>query len=278
MSCILALSNFAVATIIILAGLALVWLAAYSKLQLGEASRTALLLLPLLVYLIVSGKLTAFEVQGLKAEFQKATSEKVIEAARVADLAISNAEANEPDFTKDAFWQLCRPYYVLSKRSAIKPDGSLDTHAVINIAKSIRAALICGKFQGIAVVDSARKPIGFIARDRFLELLALPLEVYGTQKRKCSQVDQDFCDTLFKDIKSQELGVVLLHPEERAKSEEAHKTIVGWNATLFDAYKKVSEGGVELAMIADRHGRFDGIITRTAIESRVVGRLIEASK
>lgn len=273
-----------VGAILFAAGIGVVWTAKRLRLDLGEASKTAIILLPLLVYLIVANKLTEFEGYGLKAKFREVSSERIIDTARAADLAISSAEANEPDFTKDAFWQLCRPYYVISQRTAIKadeppskPNPALDQRATINIAKSIRASLICGKFQGLVVVDSAKKPVGLFARDQFLELLRLPIEVYGTGE-KCSPTDQAFCEKLFKDISATELGPILSHPEERAKSDEAHKVVVAWSASLAESYKKFVDEAVNVAMIIDRHGRFDGIITRSAIESRVVGKLIEATK
>lgn len=273
-----------VGAILFAVGIGIVWAAKRFRLDLGEVSKTTIILLPVLIYLIVSNKLTEFEGYGLKAKFREVSSERIIDTARAADLAISSAEANEPDFSKDAFWQMCRPYYVISQRSAVradeppsKPNPALDQRATINVAKSIRASLVCGKFQGLVIVDNAKKPVGFFAKDQFLELLALPIEVYGTG-RKCSPADQEFCEKLFKDISATELGPILTHPEQRAQSEEAHKVTIAWNATLAESYKKIVDATVSVAMIIDRHGRFDGIITRSAIESRVVGKLIEATK
>jgi hypothetical protein len=167
---------------------------------------------------------------------------------------------------------------VISKATAVRSNDLLEQRTTINIAKSIRASFACGRFLGLVVVDRSKMPLGFFGRDHFLDLLALPVTGYGTAIRQCTPTDQAFCDKLFKDIASTELGVVLLHPEERAKSDEAHKIVVAWDAVFGETYKKMIEARIGLAMIADRHRMFDGIITRAAIESRFVGRLIEATK
>jgi len=254
----------------ILVGIGLIWLAKHHDIQFGEVSKTALILLPLLAFLVLSGKLTELELSGLKARFKEITSEKIIDTARAADFAISSSESNDPNFFRDAVFQQCRAYYVISDNSA-KKDGAVVPNAAINIAKSIRASIICGKFQGLVVVDSAKKPIGLFSRHQFIEILRLPLEVYS------AAVPPDW-EKLFKDIMASELGVVLANPEIRGRSDEAHRVTVAWNDQLQDAYKKMNESGVEVAMITDRQGRFDGIVTRSAIESRVIGKLIEPKK
>jgi len=255
----------------IFAGIFLIWIAKHYDVQFGEASKTALILLPLLAYLIITGKLSEFELSGLKAKFKEINSEKISDTARAADLTISAPEANNPNFFLESFLQQCRPYYVIIEKFA-KKNGVVAAAAAANIARSIRASLLCGKFEGLAVVDEKKKPIGFFPRSHFLEVLRLPLEFYG------GSPPQNWAEKLHEEIMSTELGVVLSNPEARAKSEEAHKVSIPWNDHLQNVYKKIIENGVEVAMITDRHGRFDGIITRSAIESRVIGKLIEAAK
>jgi CBS domain-containing protein len=256
--------------IFLLCGLGLIWVAKHYDLQLGEISRTVLILLPVLFYLILSGKLAELEVTGLKAKFRDIASEKVIDTARATELAISALEANEPNFFLDVMFQQCRPYYVISAKTARK-DGKLEREAVLNIAGSIRAAMVCGKFKGLVVVTETKTPIGMFARDQFLELARIPLVLYGAGKI----VDSN---KVYDDVMSSELGVVISSPEERAKSDEAYKVIVKWNESLDKVYKELIDGGFDTAMIVDRFGRFDGIITRSAIESRVIGKLMEAAR
>ena len=255
----------------LLVGIGLTWLAKRYDTQLGDISKTALLLLPLLSYLIISGKLAELEVGGLKAKFKEVTSEKIIDTARAADLAVSSIESNEPNFFLDAFFQQCRPYYVISEGSAKKGNAPVAS-AIMSVARSVRASIVCGQFQGVVVVDSAKKPVGFFSRHHFAELPRIRLETYGDKLEPVGE------ERLSNEVMSTELGVILLHPEARARTEEAHKVTVAWNDSLGTAYQKIVETGVEVAMIVNRQGRFDGIISRSAIESRVVSKLIEAAK
>jgi hypothetical protein len=262
---------------IVAAGFGTVALASGLGLQLGEASKTTALFLPLLVFLMVTGKITGLEVQGFKAQFQQIASERIIDAARAADLSTSSIEANEPDFSKQAILQGCQPYFVISNASATKPDGALDRLRTLNIARSLRASIVCGNLKGLVVVDRFRKPLGFFPASQFLELLGVPLETYGGS-RQCTDTDLEFCDILFKQIASSELGVVLANPEVRAKSPEAHRVIVSSRESLVETYGKLAEERIPVALIVDRHGRFDGIVTRSSIESRVIARLMEGAK
>lgn len=256
----------------ILTGIALVWLSKRTRLDLGEASKTTLILVPLIVFLFMSGRIAQFEGFGLKATFRELGTKSAIETARSSDLATISNQANPADFRNEANWAFCRPYYLLTDGSAkikAKPD-ELDKEAVLHIASAIRHSIVCGKFLALIVVDKDRKPIGFFPRDHFLELLRIVLVGYNG-----FTVDGD---AAFQQVRGSELGVILQNPEIRANSDDASRNTVPGSEAIGSVYKKIIAANADIALITDRLGRFDGIITRRAIEGKVIDGLLTASK
>ncbi len=264
--------EFATVVALILTGFALVWLAKYARLGLGEASRTTVILAPLIAFLFLSGKISEFEGLGWKAKFRNLGAESVIKAARTSDLATTSEQANPDDFFNEAYWGFCRPYYLLTDRSAkskVKPD-ELDKRAVAHIATAIRTSIVCGRFAALIIVDDDRRPVGFFPRDQFLELLRIVLVGYGDV-----QIDGD---AVFRQVAGSELGVILMNPVVRAKSDEASHNTVAGTEDIESVYKKMNAANAGIALITDRLGRFDGIITRGAIEGRIIEGLLAAGK
>jgi CBS domain-containing protein len=254
------------------AGVGVVWVAKRLNIELGEASKTAVVLLPLLLFLVLSDKVTEFEGLGWKAKFRDAVKERVVDTARASDLMISSPEANKPNFYQEAYWLACRPYYVLTNTTAKLPNDTdkLNQQAVIDIAVAIRSSILCGRFVGVIVVDDGGKPVGLFRPDLFLEILRIPLVTWGPSATKATNV--------FEQIAGTELGVVLKDPVIRAESDDAERVIVAANADLETAYKALIEKNARAAMISDRFGRFDGIITRSAIEGRIIQKLLASTK
>ncbi len=264
--------EFVTVAALILTGFALVWLSRYARLGLGEASKTTVILAPLIVFLFLSGKVSEFEGLGWKAKFRTVGTESVIKAASSSDLATISDQADPADFFSEANWGLCRPYYVLTDNSAkskAKP-AELDQAAVLYIATAIRNSIVCGRFSALIIVDRDRKPVGFFPRDQFLELLRIVLVGYGDV-----QIDSE---AAFRHVAGSELGVILMNPVIRAKTDEARHDTVPGTENIESVYKKMIAAHAEIALITDRLGRFDGIITRAAIEGRIIEGLLAASK
>lgn len=266
------MANFFIVVALIFVGFGLVWLSKLIKLELGEASKTTVILAPLIVFLFLSGKISEFEGLGWKAKFRSLGAESVVKAARTSDLATISDQTDPADFFNEAFWTRCRPYYVLTENSAKKKDkpNELDKRAAIQIATAIRSSIICGRFIALVILDKDRKPLGFFPRAHFLEILRTILVAYGPV-----QLDSE---AAFMQIASSELGVILMHPEARAKSDEANHNTVLAGEDIESVYKKMIAANVDTALITDRLGRFDGIITRAAIEAKIIEGLLTASK
>jgi hypothetical protein len=263
--------EFVTVVALILTGFALVLLANWGKLDLGEASKTTVILAPLIVFLFLSGKISEFEGLGWKAKFRNLGAETAITTSRTSDLATTSEQTNPADFHNEAIWGFCRPYYLLTGDSAknkSKPN-ELDQKAALYIATAIRGSIICGRFAALVIVDKDRKPVGFFPRDQFLELLRIPLVGYG------EQIDSE---AALRQVAGSELGVILMNPEIRARSPEGRRDTVPGSENIEAVYKKMIENDVDLALITDRLERFDGIITRRAIEGRIIAGLLAAGK
>ena len=262
--------EFVTVAALILTGFALVWLSKYARLGLGEASKTTVILAPLILFLFLSGKISELEGLGWKAKFSNVRTQDVIKAARSSDLATISEQTDPGDFRNEANWGLCRPYYLLTESSAknkAKPD-ELDQQAVLHIAAAIRSSIVCGRFLALVIVDSDRKPLGFFPRDRFLELLRIVLVGYSGL-----EVDGD----AFRKVAGSELGVILMYPAIRAEKEASH-SIVPATESIESVYGKMIAENADMVLITDRLGRFDGIITRRAIEGKIIEGLLAASK
>ena len=190
---------------LVVCGLVLVWISQKTKLNFGDAPKTAIILAPLITYLLISGTITEFEGLGWKAKFREAVAETVIAPARALDLTISDPAANKPNFFKEAFWLSCRPYYVLTDKTVQDPNGRISEKAVVDIAVAIRSSMLCGRFIALVVVDDAEKPVGYFLPSSFLEILRIPLVTYNAPAP--SQ------ESAFKEIMAGELGVVLSAPD-----------------------------------------------------------------
>jgi len=263
--------DIGIALALILSGFVLVWISQKAKLDFGDISKAAIILLPLVLYLLITGKVSEFEGLGWKAKFREVTAESVVKTARASDLMISSPEANKPNFYTEALWQQCRPYYVLTEKTAKTTTGNLDSEAVIHIAIAIRSSIICGRFLALVVVNDEGKPVGFFLREHFLEILRIPLVAYKTQPL-VSAVEAS------RQIATSELGLVLDNPIIQAQLNEAGHVSVKWDDNIESAYKEMLDKNVSLAMITDRLGRFDGIVTRSVIEGRIIEKLLAASK
>jgi hypothetical protein len=259
-----------IGTILFFLGFVIIVAGKRLELGLGETSKVALLVAPLMFYLLLTGKFTEFEALGFKTKLKQLTRETTLTAARAHDLAISYKEAADPDFGSEALWQECRPFYVITDKVAKDAAGKIDMDRVLRVASAIRSSIVCGQFKMLIVVDRNRKPVGYFGWKQFIELLRIPLVIYDVIPTDPS--------LLFNQVMATELGVILHNPEIRAKSPEASKLIIEATTNLQNAYRELLKSGQEEAVFVDRFDRFDGIITRSVIEGRIVTNIIEAAQ
>ena len=254
--------------VLLLVGFLLVWFSTYLKLELGDVSKGVILLLPVFFHLLAAGKLTEFEGLGFKAKLNEVKRESVVKAARAADLMIRSARTGVPNYVTEARFQggVCRQYILIADDTGKGNDGTLDDEKLIAVAVGIQASSLCGKLLAVVVVDAENKPIGYFTPEFFAPIVRLPLVAYNAPALPFEEAASK--------LRSSELGVILSNPLVRAKSKDAHHLILNADAKLGETYRDLAEKQVGVAVITDRLGRFDGLITRSAIEARVIGNLI----
>jgi len=119
----------------------------------------------------------------------------------------------------------------------------------------------------VIVVDDHDKPVGYFTPELLARLAQLPLVTYNAPALSVEEAASR--------LKSSELRVILDGPIIRAKSDDAHHLFIGEDTALGETCSRLTKQEVGVAVIVDRLGRFDGMITRFAIEARVIGKLIK---
>lgn len=257
-----------IATILLLlAGFALAWLAKKLDLDLGDAAKSVLLVFPTVIFLLGSGRIAQFELLGVKATIAQIAKQPV-ESAQAHTIAIEQTAATSPDFDFDAMWLACRPYYVMSEATAYS-DGKLDPRKIYRIARAIYFSITCGQFKALVVLGKDNKPVGYFERDMFLGLLRLRLVVYD------AALPSD--EEIVAGIRETELGPILQYPVERAQAEGSKFTIPA-DTKLEEALGKFQESGQQTAILLDRRGRFDGVVTRQTVAEKLLADLFRELK
>jgi hypothetical protein len=258
----------------VIIGVVIVAAASYIKVDFGEISKTSIILLPLLAYLIATGKVGEFEGFGLKAKFAVIASSKIVEPARLADLVISSDESNNPNFLVDMINRPCRPYYVIRDKFLPELPSEEEKQIIKHIAQQIRRSLLCGAFKALVVVDDRLHPIGIIEADALQEILRVKLTARNILlvSPGISVISSD----PFSEIIATELGLALTNPRFQAESDLAKRVIVNSDASVEQTYNDILAAAANVAAITDRRGRFLGIVTRDAIQSWIISHIISA--
>lgn len=254
--------SWAIAIIsLVLIGLLLVSVAKKLNLELGDAAKSVLVILPVAGFLFASGRVAQFEALGIKATLTQIAKQPVARA-QAAAVAIEQQDATSPNFDFDAMWLNCRPYYVMSDRTAYNGSGeNPDPRKVYMIARSIYWSISCGEFKALIVLGKDNRPVGYFERDVFLQLMRLRLVVYNNSLPSDEEITRD--------LNESELGLILAHPVARAEAQ-GRKLMISVDTDLEEALKKFQETGFQTAVLLDRRGRFDGIVTRQIVAEKLL--------
>jgi hypothetical protein len=250
-------------------GFALAWLVRHMLGSLGEASAISLILMPLIVYGIASGAIAEFTGFGLTAKFNKVSEIKVTELA--GRLAIKS-RIDDTDFNKAATFQACSNYFIirddLGERAT---DPNFLTYA-FQVAVAIKSAILCGNFYGVVVVDRSDHFLGLFQTDRFVSLIAYPLDRYCIFGYTHCQDHLNPADVLAET----ELGVILKNPNVRVQTDEAKKYVVQETESLVDIVKSDDFPQASVFAVLDRYGKFVGLLPKQAIYDKILAVLLSA--
>jgi hypothetical protein len=254
---------------LIAAGLMLVWIVRRLLGGLAEASALVLVLAPLILYGIANGAIAEFSGFGVTTKFNKAADIKVTELAGA--LAIKSRLA-DTDFARAAEFQQCNNYFIvrddLGNRSA---DPTFLNYAG-KVASAIKSSLLCGSFYGVVVVDRYDHFLGLFEAERFLSILAYPLDRYCIFDYKHCADKIDVSDILGET----ELGVILKNPDVRVQTEEAKKHVIQESQSLSELIKDKSFPQASVFAVLDKSGKFVGLLPKQAIYDKIISVLLDA--
>lgn len=231
---------------------------------------TALVVLPALVFLLLSGRLTDFSGFGLTAKFRNEIQKPIRDIVSVNKFMLSDEEANKGDYLTAAFIQACDRYIVIKAGVVPKAtDSAFDAH-LVSLARSVRASLLCGRLRAVIVLDPRDVVVGYFAPAIFAEILHLPLVAYNN----ASPISDG---ALAARLRNMELGLVFKNPIVRAESSDARKTLLPGNTNLLSALELLTKDDVNVAVITAAGGKFRGIVTRQMIVEGLVRALTDAT-
>lgn len=246
---------------LLIVGIGLAWLAGRLLANTGTTTNTALVILPFAAYLLMSGVVTDFQGFGIAARFDALSKKPVgdlVKASDLTTLAVTDKLANDPNFLRDAFFQACRPYYILKEDLLPSFDSPDFETQALSAAMAVRASMLCGSFRAIIVLDRRNKVIGFFEPELFSEILRIPLQQYesGVDENEDSKFSQG------KRLLNTELGLVLKQPIGRAQSADARNLFLHESTSVVDALKALQAADVSVAPVTNSAGEFRGIVTR----------------
>ena len=249
-------------------------------LQVTETAVLAsLLFLPLLLYLVFSGRLGEFKALGVEAKLVSASATAVgtdaigkkgegMGPAALLDTGdILGGDAPDANLEQAAFW--AKAVHVVAIKASQWKNLSSDTHRVraMGVGVVIYHSLLAGSLKAVVILDDERRPLGVFDAAFFHDMLRVPIDVVAVPLEM-----QDFVMSpqqvraLFQQT---ELWIILQNPAIRAENE-GNKAWVSRRASRHEALSKMIEDRLEVLVITDDEGRYLGIVTR----ERLMGQLL----
>jgi len=253
---------------LLLVGVFLIWMLRRLLGTLGEASALALLAAPLVIYAMANGLIAEFTGFGITAKFNKAAETKVTDLA--GQLAIKS-RLDQMNFEQASTFQTCSNYFIITDDLGKRTEQSSFVKDAGHIASAIKAAMLCGDFYGVVVVDRNERFLGLFRTERFLSLLAYPMDRYCIFNYKHCMDTIEVATVLGET----ELGPILKDPEQRVKGPEASKYVVQEMQSLAEIVHSPEFRQASVFAVLDKHGKFVGLLPKQAIYDKVLTVLFE---
>ncbi|MEP4379276.1 MAG: hypothetical protein ABJ215_15690 [Alphaproteobacteria bacterium] len=226
----------------------------------------ALIVVPVIIYLLISGRLTDFSAFGIEAKFKSEAGRAIGKIAIASDLAVSNEEANEGNFSRDALWQECRPYILVTPENVPDSNSPAFASRMEAVANVLRSSILCNRLLAVVVLDERDKVIGFFEPALFLETLRIPLVRYGATSLPDVETE----------LRMSELGVVLSNPIRRAESPDALHLFLSENMDAVSALKRMQDASLNVAVVTNSAGEFRGVMSRQVAAESILGAVTKA--
>lgn len=239
-------------------------------LNIHNISLTAsIFIVPVLLFLIFSGRLGGFEGFGIKASFRHAANESIAKTA--AGSGIINPE--EP--SSDAVRRLEQPYVQLSIAAQvvfIRTDQPITTDRErVEKALLIKNSILSGSLRYVIVIDSGERPLGYFSPSWFLDLVPLSLEFthrHGAGEPDPQALRRQLMQTRFWDIADD--------PAARA-DKWGSQLFIPASATVAETFRLVRDAKADGALVTDQRGRYRGFVTANAVLQELAQALVSSA-
>lgn len=268
------MQQFLLLILLVAGGITLMWVAKRLELGLGEASRIALLVVPAVIYFAMTGYLAEIGGLGLAAKFREISGASISAAAVAAELMDVSPEGSNPQPVGEWLARPCRPYYAIPATKFADLTRPETRDAVEQFHAAMRQSMLCGTFKALVILDQDDKPLGLFEAPLFQRIV----DIQPTFQPGCrDRIPPCTANGTFDQIMKTELGAVIKAPEEMLKRDFARHVVVYDYRPISDTYEKLTGSATDTGAIVDRVGRFEGIITRGAIESWIAAHILHQS-
>lgn len=240
----------------------------FLKPDLGDGPITGIILVVPLMLWGATGKLTEVAGLGITAKFAQAAGASVSKQAKsVKDTAVIRLDPKADDLQMQATFEQCHEYILLGDAGVPKAEQEQARYIYI-AALAVRASLVCGRLEGVVVIDSTDRYVGSFPASLFLETSALWTTPIASD---FSHVDVEAKRILERTI----FGAGLKFPSIRAASGEGFVGAINESASMLDALKLIHAKHLPFLALTDALGRFKGVVSARDIEQQLLIDLLE---
>lgn len=256
---------------------------------MNSASITvSLLAVPLVVFLVLSGRLSQFEGYGLKTVFREVAEQSV--AGNLGGQTILNPRQSALDAIEqfeneikisaarqssmDAIARHEGPAQKLGLASGsvfIRSDQAMTLAERAMTALVIKNSIIAGRLRVVAIVDGRGRVIGFFESSWFLDLIPLQLEF--THYPEAGTHDTD---ALRRQITQTRFWDIVEAPELRAEVWGS-QAFIAETATFADTFRTLRQAATNVVVMTNSRGQYRGFVTLDAVVNPLLQALLTDS-
>lgn len=240
----------------------------FVKRQLSDALIFSLLLFPMLIYGVISGRIAELSGFGMSAKVGQTARSSISTLNVSADkIKIRHLTSDKPDFNLAAAFEACTDYFVV-RPSQIPSEKEKSDMYIANVTQAVRSSIACGRFSGLVVLDDKDRYIGSYDRQFFAESTAL----WAVQSSEMPMSASDLSNRI---TTMTVFGGSLKFPVKRITPGEGFEAAISINSTIAEAFEAFRAHNVEFLVLTDALGRFKGIVRYRDVVEEVVAALMK---
>lgn len=224
---------------------------------------------PILLYGIISGKVSEFSGFGISTKTTAAAMSPVIELSTKID-SIKILSPKEDDFQRAALLDACENYFIV-RPSLIPSEERAVEYYISNATYAIRSSVACGEFLGLIVLDEKDRYLGSFGKSFFYETLAS----WAIPKSSSPISAKEFSERV---LSMTIFGASLQYPVESIGPGEGVEAAINMESSLIEAFNSFRHSNIDFLVLTDEMGRFKGVVRyRDLVEEILASILVPRS-